>query len=255
MENIDTEEKNRSPVFWMRDRRFIGAMLALGLLAHGTNALARPAPIPKPVEEPEPEESPGTGQDAPQDPEEPPLIEPPEGIACNEEGDDEDCDPGHPADKHPGNKPQPAWYSDMAYRMYELQESLEEMSAWASGEDSYIYYYSTWMKSVAQQYYALGYDDDGEPREYPYGKMTRGDYNYVYYYWVRPIYYSLMYYSAQYYEVHKYEPQIGEYKKRLGYVADSYHPLVLCNYGFNGDDKGSREDLAAKKAEGRAGIR
>ena len=43
--------------------------------------------------------------------------------------------------------------------------------------------------------------------------------------------------------------------KRLGYVAESYHPLVLCNYGFNGDDEGSREDLAARNAEERAGIR
>jgi hypothetical protein len=254
MERIDTSEKSWSPVSLMRDRRFIGALLAAGLLALGTDAYARPEPIPKPVEEPDPEESPGTGQDAPEDPEEPPPIEPPEGIGCTKGDDQSDCDPDHPADEHPGNNPKPAWYSDMAYRMYELQESLEEMSTWASGEDPYIYYYSTWMKTVVQQYYGMGYDDHGKPREYPYGKMTRGDYNYVYYYWVRPIYYSLMYYSAEYYEEHKYEPQIPEYKERLGYVAESYHPLVSCNYGFNGNDKGSREDTSAKAAEGRAGL-
>jgi hypothetical protein len=254
MERIDTRVRNGSPVSWMRDRRFIGAVLSLGLLALGTEAHARSKPIPKPVEEPEPEESPGTGQAAPEDPEAPPPIEPPEGMACSEDDDESDCDPGHPGDKHPGNKPKPEWYSDMAYRMYEMQESLEEMSVWASGEDQYIYYYATWMKVVVQQYYALAYDAHGQPREYPYGKMTRGDYNYVYYYWVRPIYFSLIYYSAQYYESHRYEPQIGEYKERLGDVADSYRPLVLCNYGFNGDDEGSREDMAAKQAEARAGI-
>lgn len=258
MERIDTSEKTGGPVSWMRDRRFIGAMLALGLLAYGTDAQARPEPIPEPTEEPEPEESPGTGEDAPDDPEDPPPIEPPEGLECAEgedQGEEEDCDPGHPDDEHPNNHPGPAWYDDMAYRMYELQESLEDMSSWAASEDVYIYYYARWLMAVVQQYYALAYDGQGEPREYPYGKMTRGDFNYVFYYWVRPIYYSLMYYSAEYYEENEDEPQIPEYQQRLGDVADSYHPLVLCNYGFNGDDDGSREDLSVRNVEARAGIR
>src|SRR5690606_34837655 len=140
--------------------------------------------IPKPVKAPDAGESPGTGQDAPEDPDEPELIEPPEELACVEDEDEEDCDPEYPGEgKHPGNKPGPAWYDDMAYRMYEMQESLEGMEEWSSKYDHpYINYYARWMKSVMQQYYALAYYD-GKPREYSYGKMTRGAYNYYYYYW------------------------------------------------------------------------
>jgi hypothetical protein len=84
--------------------------------------------------------------------------------------------------------------------------------------------------------------------------MTRGDYNYYFYYWVRPIYFSLLYYSTQYYESHRGDSQIPYYKDMLYKVSSSYHPLVLCNYGFNGNDMGSREDLRAKRAEDRAGL-
>ena len=237
-----------------RCRHLMAALLGVGLLALATDAQARPEPIPKPVEEPEPGESPATGQEAPEDPEDPPRIPPPGEMDCIEDEDEESCDPDHPAEEPPGNKPGPAWYSDMAYRMYELQESLEEMTTWSSGKDPYITYYSKWMKSVVQQYYSIAYEPSGKPREYSYGKMTRGGYNYVYYYWVRVVYYNLLYYSADYYQDHYDEPEIPEYKEKLGKVAEAYHPLVLCNYGFNGDDEGAREDLSARAAEERAGL-
>lgn len=240
----------------------VGAVAAMGLLPLGGVAHARPEPIPPPTEDPEPEESPGTGQDAPVDPEDPEPIPPPEGLDCiaedgGEEEDQSDCDPDHPGNPdgdHPGNTPSSAWYDDMAMRMYYLQEDLEQMSAWADSHSLYIYYYSMWMMSVVQQYYAVGFYPSGDPREYPYGYMTRGDFNYYLYYWVRPIYYSLLYYSAQYYNSHLGEPQIPEYQQLLSNVASSYHPLVACNYGFNGDDTGAREDTSAYEREADAGI-
>ena len=252
METTGTQEKMRPPHFG--DRLMIGVVLASGLLALATDAHARPEQIPMPVEEPEPGESPGTEEPPPEDPEEPPLIEPPAGLACVEEDDQSVCDPDHPADKPPGNTPSKAWFNDMSFRMYELQESLDDMASWASGQDVYIYYYSTWMKSVVQQYYALAYDAPGKPHQYPYGPMTRGDFNYVYYYWVRVIYFSLLHYSVEYYDRHQGSPQIPQYLDRLGDVSSTYHPLVLCNYGFNGDDQGAREDLTARAAEARAGL-
>jgi hypothetical protein len=236
---------------------FTPAVLTLGLFALGTAAHARPEPIPKPVEEPEPEESPGTGQDAPEDPEDPEIIPPPEGMDCIDEDDQSDCDPDHAGDaagKHPGNTPPDAWYDDMAEQMYNLQEGLEDMADWGAEHDPYVGYYAVWMKSVVQQYYALGYADKGEPREYSYGRMTRGDFNYYYYYWVRPTYFSLLHYSAQYYESHRYGPGIYEYQFLMYEVASSYRGMVLCNYGFNGEDDESREDLQAELAQERAGV-
>lgn len=257
MDRIDIIESTWAATVVVRGRRIAGALLALGLIALAGNAQARPEQIPEPPEDPDEGESPATGQEPPEDPEDPPRLEPPKGFDCveDENGENgESCDPDHPADDPPGNKPGPAWYQDMAYRMYELQESLEGMQSWAAGEDRNIYYYATWMKSVVQQYYALGYDEQGDPREYSYGKMTRGDFNYVYYYWVRVIYYNLLYYSADYYQKHYQQPMIYEYKQRLKKVSESYHPLVLCNYGFNGDDQGAREDLSARSAEEAAGL-
>jgi hypothetical protein len=235
-------------------RVFTGAVLTIGLLALSTTADARPEPIPKPVEEPEDEESPATGQEAPDDPEEPEVIEPPEGLDCVDGEDQSDCDPEHEGSddgKRPGNNPPDVWYDDMAEQMYDLQESLDDMADWGMKHDTHVGYYATWMKSVVQQYYALGYGPSGKPRSYSHGRMTRGDYNYYYYYWVRPIYYSMLYYAAEYYESHT---EVSEYETLMYEVARSYRSMVRCNYGFNGDDADAREDLFMQKAEQRAGV-
>lgn len=242
------------------DHRLMGSLvLSVGLLAMAaTTAHARPEPIQPPVEEPAPEESPGTGQDAPEDPADPPPIEPPGGLACTAAANQSDCDPAHPGGpegKRPGNKPPRGWYKDMAKQMYELQGDLQQLSTWGKSHDPLVHYYATWMTSVVQQYYALGFHANGSPRSYSYGPMTRGDFNYYYYYWVQPIYYSLLYYSAQYYSAHTSSPQIPYYRSYLSNVASSYHDLVACNYGFNGDDEGAREDMKAKRREAQAGLR
>jgi len=244
-------------MFMNNIRYFTGAVLTLGVLTLSASAEARPEPIPKPVAMPDIDESPGTGQDAPEDPEDPPLIEPPEGLDCVAGDDQSDCDPGHEGDdagRRPGNEPSDEWYGDMALRMYVLQESLDDMSEWAEEHDPYVAYYVVWMKSVVQQYYSLGYDHSGKPREYSYGRMTRGDYNYYYYYWVRPIYLTMLHYSAYYYKSHRHSPDLYEYEEALAQVAGSYHMLVLCNYGFNGEDEDAREDLRVQLAEQNAGF-
>lgn len=238
-----------------KNRLFMAVVLTVGLLAHDS-ADARPEPIPKPVASPDVGESPGTGQQAPDDPEEPELIPPPEGLQCSA-ADEDVCDPDHPgnaAGKQPNNEPPPSWYDDMAEQMYNLQESLDDMSKWGADHDPYIEYYALWMRSVVQQYYALGYDYSGKPHDYDYGPMTRGDYNYYYYYWVRPIYLTMLHYCGYYYESHWQSPDLYRYQTMLGEVVDSYHALVKCNYGFNGDDEGAREDLYAQMAERNAGL-
>ncbi len=112
------------------------------------------------------------------------------------------------------------------------------MATWASGHDLYIYYFSTWMKSVVQQYYRTRLRRPRHTAPVPVRPDDPGDFNYVYYYWVRVIYFSLLYYSAEYYDRHQDSPQIPQYIYLLGNVSSTYHPLVLCNYGFNGDDQG-----------------
>lgn len=243
-------------MFTKTKRVVTSAALTLGLLALSPSTDARPDPIPKPVAKPEPEQAPGTGQDAPEDPEEPPVIEPPEGLDCVAGEDQSDCDPDHAgndAGKRPGNEPPNAWYDDMAEQMYNLQEGLDAMADYGAQHDPYVGYYATWMKSVVQQYYALGYDH-GKPREYSYGRMTRGDFNYYYYYWLRPIYFSLLHYSALYYQSHYDSPHVSRYQAALYEVVEGYHGMVACNYGFNGDDADAREDLQARQAEQNAGL-
>lgn len=235
----------------------LAAALSVPLLA-GTAAHARPEPIPPPPGTPPPQgASPATGQPAPADPGDPPIIPPPEGLACIEGPDQSVCDPGHPGGAKgelPSNTPPSPWFDDMASWMFGLQESLDDLSDFGQQHSPLIDYYATWLMSVTQQYYALAFLPEAVPRSYPFGTMTRGDFNYYYYYWVRPIYYSLLYYAAGFYEAHVGGHYVPTYVSLLSSVSWNYHALVRCNYGLDGDDKGAREDLAVRELEASAGL-
>lgn len=222
-------------------------------------AQARPEPIPQPPgERPPPGASPGTGQPAPADPADPTVIPPPQGLACIEGADQTVCDPSHPGGPQgavPGNEPQRPWFDDMATWMFGMQESLGDLSAFGQEHSPLIDYYATWLTSVTQQYYALAYLPDASPRPYGFGPMTRGDFNYYYYYWVRPIYFSLLHYAAEYYVEHAGSTEIGAYEGLIGSVAWNYHALVRCNYGLDGDDKAAREDVSGEDLERTAGVK
>lgn len=235
------------------------AAIAIPLLL-GAVAEARPAPIPPPPGlRPDPGAAPATGQSAPADPADPPLIPPPQGLACTEGVDQSVCDPSHPGGPGgalPGNTPPPGWFDDMATWMFGLQESLDGLSDFGEQQQApLIDYYATWLMSVTQQYYALAFLPDAHPRPYGFGPMTRGDFNYYYYYWVRPIYFSLLHYATDYYAAHLGSPGIGAYENLIGSVAWNYHALVRCNYGLDGDDAGAREDLSAEDLERTAGVK
>lgn len=241
---------------WMKNV-VLGAVLGLALIVC-SDAFARIGKIPPPpAKAPAAGESPATDQPAPEDPENPPPMPAPDGKACTKGPDQKDCDPGHPGNEKgakPGNKPPDAWYTAMAGEMYNLQQSLEKMSSYSQTRDTILSYYSTWALSVTQQYYSLGFRD-GVPISYPYGRMTRGDFNYYFFYWLQPIYYNILYQAADYYRVHSRETNIVEYKEKLRKVVSSYHGLVKCNYGFNGNDNGALEDSEANAEEAAAGIR
>jgi len=240
-------------------RRGVASALAVALLALGATVAARPAPIPPPPGlEPEMGESPATGQPAPSDPEVPPEIPEPQGMACVEGQDQSICDPNHPGGPQgqmPGNEPGDAWFQDMAMQMYGMQQALQDMAAWSQGQASTIHYFSEWLLSVTRQYYAMGYTPSGQPRMYPFGRMTRGDFNYIMYYWIKPLYFNLLYQGAQFYTAHASMAELAPYKQKLYQVAVSYHRLMACNYGLNGADKGARQDMEARESELAAGMR
>jgi hypothetical protein len=219
---------------------------------------ARPGRIkPPPGAVPETGESPATEQAAPQDPENPPAMPEPTGKACTQGANQTNCDPNHPGDaagRKPGNTPGDAWYKDMAKQMYELQQALDPMITWSATQSPQMAYFGKWMQSVIQEYYELGFNPNGTPRKYDYGRMTRGDYNYILVYWVQPIYYNILYTASDYYSTHAGSSEISQYRKLLSPVVSNYHDLVRCNYGFNGDDNGALEDSEAYPVESRAGL-
>ncbi len=233
--------------------------LALAPLLVSHAAEARPAEIkPPPGAVPEQGQAPATGQPAPSDPQNPPEMPAPQDLQCAPGGEAAVCDPQHPGNEEgqqPNNTPGDAWFKDMATQMFELQESLKGLSNWSQGRAPYIEYYTQWLLAMTQQYYALGFYPSGVPRTYSYGRMTRADFNYYFYYWLRPVYYNLLYSSANYYSFHRGGPDYYIYQKSLYDVAHNYHDLVACNYGFNADDKGAREDMEAGKSEAKAGVR
>ncbi len=251
------EARQMSPSRWVKNVA-LGAGLILTQLV-GSDVSARIGRIPPPpAQAPAEGQSPATGQAAPPDANEPPPIAPPEGKRCTSEPDQSVCDPGHPGNPEgvkPGNTPPDAWYSAMAGEMYDLQEGLEKMSAWSSSHNAgLLRYYCEWLQSVTQQYYEIAFSGGG-PRQYPFGRMTRGDFNYVLFYWVQPIYYNVLYQAADYYRGHAHESHMSEYMSAMQGVASAYHGLVKCNYGFNGRDSGALEDSQAREFEIRAGIR
>lgn len=243
---------DRGPGGWLCAAAFVTAALP------ALPAFARPDPIlPPPGAQPEPGTSPATGQEAPVDPTDPQVIPPPQGLGCVEGTDQSVCDPSHPGGEQgqlPSNTPSSGWYDDMAKWMYGMQQSLGDLSEYGSKYSPRMEYYSKWLTSVTQQYYALGYTPYGKPRSYGHGHMTRGDFNYYHYYWIRPIYYSLLYYASQYYSTYGGSYDLSEYKSLLWKVVWNYDALVRCGWGLDGDDKGAREDLAADELARKAGV-
>jgi hypothetical protein len=178
----------------------------------------------------------------------------PTGKQCVEGTDQTICDKQHPGNSQgqkPNNTPSDAWYKDMAKQMYEMQQALDGMVTWSGTHDRQTMNYSMWLRSIVQQYYSYGYEPDHTPRSYSFGRMSRGDYNYYYYYWVQPIYYELLY-KLMAYRVRS--PADTTYMPYLRAVSQNYHDLVRCNYGFNGNDGGAQDDSHAVSAESAIGL-
>jgi hypothetical protein len=200
------------------------------------------ADVPPPPGAPGPDESPATGQQAPG------SLPPPVG---------HDTAVEHP-DPRVGNDLSDEWFSAMHGEIYYAQQYTRDLKNWAYDYHPQIYFYASWLDYLYDQYYYAHYDDRGQPRSYGYGRPTRGDFNYAYYYWIRPVYKQILSYSASYYDTYRYNSGHGHkfyaYKRSLKKVMDRYHSFVRCNYGFNGNDSQAQDDTELLELEAATGV-
>jgi hypothetical protein len=212
----------------------------------GNGAQPPPAPTPAPGNTTPPQDPPGSGGLPP--------IPAPTGLGSN---------PEHP-DPSVGNTPGAPWYDDMYQQIYYTSYYFSQIEEWAYGEyQRYgydeiwnVYIYAAYLRVYMTEYYWNSYDQYEHPRSYPWGYATRGDFNYGYEYWVRPVYFKLIEAAGDYYD--RYSESRGfDYGSYSGYVKPAfvqYHRFTKCNFGKNGKDPQAKDDDVAFASERRAGI-
>ena len=142
--------------------------------------------------------------------------------------------------------------------IYYMQQHVKQLKDWSKDYHHNIHRYASWLNYVLDEYYFKHYDQYGKPRSYSYGTPTRGDFNYAYYYWVRPLYKKLISYAHDYYREYGYkngrDHKVREYKVIIKEVVNKYHRLARCNYGVNGDDTRATDDNEVFAQEDDLGI-
>jgi hypothetical protein len=184
-------------------------------------------------------------------------------------------DPHHP-DPHVNNYPSDSWYQDMYNRIYYSNyfyaqvEYVSYNEYYQTGDyDAYnIYVISSYLRYLMQEYYWNAYDQYGHAKYYSWGRATRGDFYYGYYFWIKVLHNYLYEYAYKYYSKHYnwsgydyYVDYVDQYKvkhhEKHNYfyeAARSYHELALCNDGFDGVDPQALDDTAAYSNEQAAGF-
>lgn len=238
--------------------------LALGATSLATlPAGARPGPIPPPPGECTLEDQCPSAGFRPADPGDPPPLPPPTGKPCRIEPDQLICDPGHAPDpttgKVPDNNPGQPWRTDMSQQMRDLQTELDEVMDFSSRmQQPEMLFHAEWLQSVLQLSFWDMFSAFGVPKVYPFGAPTRGDFNYHYYHFMRPIYYNLIYRAQDFYSAYEYylsEAEYTEYVSVMSSLSETYHAFTRCQYGFNGADTEALEDSDAYSEEAKAGFR
>lgn len=150
------------------------------------------------------------------------------------------------------NTPPKEWYNDMYKQLYEMQQQASSMQeAYYSAE---ISYYASYLYHVLDKVYASTYLGYGQPKKYAWGYPTRGDFNHVYYYWIRPLYKHMLHASAQYYATMNPYYRPG-YKDTVMPFYQGYHSLTRCMFGRNGNDPLAEDDTEWLQLEAQAGFR
>ena len=157
-----------------------------------------------------------------------------------------------------GNNLTDDWYESMHGDIYYFQQHIKQLKDWSKDYNYNVYKYASWISYILDESYYKHYDQHGRARWYSYGKPTRGDFNYAYYYWVRPLYKKLLWHSAEYYREHKHKNghahKVREYKGYIKEVVHKYHRFTKCNYGFNGDDARAADDTEVRADEQNLGA-
>jgi hypothetical protein len=222
-------------------KTFSLASLAATLLLMASTALAQVPPPP--VAAPGPGASPGTGQG---DTVQTPMTTP--------------SGRGTSADSHVGNAVDDMWFNAMHGDIYYFQQHINELYDWSRNYNSNINKYSSQIRYYLDQYYFSCYDSSGHARWYnnQYGRCSRGDFNYYYYYWIRPLYTKLIWYGADYYrEYHNksgHSQHVHDYQRYMKDTVYYYHHFTKCNYGINGDDPKAVDDTTVFGVEDDLGI-
>jgi hypothetical protein len=164
-----------------------------------------------------------------------------------------DAPEGRPStDKTSPNKPPMDWYKDMYKQLYDMQQHAQHMQKGYYSHE--LTYYASYLYYVLDKLYASTYVSYGQPKQYAWGYPTRGDFNHVYYYWIRPLYKKMVYHSAHYYN--SLDPYYyPSYKQNFYPMYDGYHSLTRCMFGQNGNDPKAEDDTEWTKLEASAGFR
>jgi hypothetical protein len=259
-------------------RTAVSALVTSALLV----AISASAEVPSPVGAPPPAgESPATGDLPPIPP--PPSDTPAEPPATPTDADElppipapegRPSNPQHP-DPNVGNRPPASWYTDMYHEVYDSSYYYSKMERWAYHEytrthsqDAYnLYVYAAYLRYYTTQYFWTFYEYGSDhktiqPKYYSrWGyHATRGDYNYAYHYYIRPVYREYVRYASYYYNRHyrdrdyNYDYGYGKYSDHAYYASKHYHSYVKCNYGKNGTDPQAKDDTEMASWEQSAGI-
>jgi hypothetical protein len=156
------------------------------------------------------------------------------------------------------NTPPESWYQDMHGAIYYGQQSTRDFKNWSYGKSSEIYKYAHKLDQYYDNYYWNAYGHDGRPTRYSWGYASRGDFNYGYYYYIRPIYVKVLYAAKAYYKSHYSNGYSYEYntyyKPLIQKFVYQYHYLTKCNYGKNGNDPKAADDTEVQGLEAELGL-
>ena len=190
-----------------------------------------------------------------------------------------------PRDANGYNRPGIAWYQDIYGEMYSSYYYFGEIEKWAYNtyyntyhadsryRDVYdMYVYASYVRYYFQSYFwtYFGYNESGQitPKYYDFeyggnryhSYAWRGDFNYNYYYYIKPVYHGYLKYAARYHQRHKHD---SDYNRNYGYgtyeghgrnAKRQYQSYVHCLYGSEGGDTMAAEDYTALSLEDDAGL-
>jgi hypothetical protein len=177
--------------------------------------------------------------------------------------DNRPSNPEYP-DPSVNNYPPDPWYGDMYNDIYYTNYYFWLVEYWAYNEyyntgypEAYdVYIFAGYIRTAMTEYYWSLYDQYGHPRSFSWGRVTRGDFNYGFEWWIKPLYYQFLQYAYNYY--YKYSNYSGfdyaGYHDHVYKAGRQYHDFCRCNFAKDGSDPKGKDDTQAFPLEKAAGF-